>query len=300
MGIIKNDLRKNKYLYIMLLPVVLYFGLFHYQPMLGIQIAFKDYSFRKGIWSSPWVGFNHFIDFFKSYYFVRLLRNTLFISLNDLIWGFPAPIILALLINELRWNFFKRLVQSITYLPHFISLVVVAGMIKDFFSLNGLVNTFVSAFGLEKISFFLEGKYFTSIYIGSNIWQHIGWGTIIYLAALSSIDPQLYEAAKIDGAGKIRQIIHITIPGILSTIVILLILRTGRVLNVGSEKILLLYNPAIYENADVISTFVYRKGLEEANYSYATAVGFFNSVVNFIIISLTNAFSRKVSETSLW
>ncbi|MDR2786700.1 MAG: ABC transporter permease subunit [Treponema sp.] len=296
----KTDFRKNKYLYLMLLPVVVYFGLFHYQPMLGLQIAFKDYSFRKGIWASPWVGFSHFIDFFKSYYFVRLLRNTLFISLSDLIWGFPAPIILALLINELRWNFFKRAVQSITYLPHFISLVVVAGMIKDFFGLNGLANTFVSTLGLEKINFFLEGEYFVPIYIGSNIWQHIGWGTIIYLAALSSIDPQLYEAARIDGAGKIRQIIHITIPGILSTIVILLILRTGRALNVGSEKILLLYNPAIYENADVISTFVYRKGLEEANYSYATAVGFFNSVVNFIIISLTNAFSRKVSETSLW
>jgi putative aldouronate transport system permease protein len=297
---LKNDFRKNKYLYLMLLPAVVYFGLFHYQPMLGLQIAFKDYSFRKGIWGSSWVGLQHFIDFFKSYYFIRLLRNTLLISLNDLIWGFPAPIILALLINELRWNPFKRVVQSVTYLPHFISLVVVAGMIKEFFSLNGLANTFVSAMGLAKISFFLEGKYFVPIYIGSNIWQQIGWGTIIYLAALSSIDLQLYEAAKIDGAGKIRQIMHITIPGILSTIVILLILRTGKVLSVGSEKILLLYNSAIYENADVISTFVYRKGLEEADYSYATAVGLFNSAINFIVISLTNAFSRKVSETSLW
>jgi putative aldouronate transport system permease protein len=294
------DIVRNKYLYIMLIPVVIYFGLFHYQPMYGLQIAFRDYSFRKGIWGSPWVGFKNIIDFFGSYYFIRLLKNTFFLSVNDIFWGFPAPIILALLINEIKWNPFKRLVQSITYLPHFISLVVVAGMIKDFFSLNGLVNSIVVFMGGEKINFFAQSIYFMPIYVGSNIWQHIGWGTIIYLAALSSIDPELYEAAKIDGANKIRQVIHITIPGILATIVILLILRTGRMLSVGSEKVLLLYNPTLYDRADIISTFVYRKGLEEANYSYAAAVGLFNSVVNFAIISIMNRLSKRLSETSLW
>lgn len=295
-----RDLRRNRLLYLMLLPVIVYFGLFHYQPMYGLQIAFKNFSFRSGIWGSPWAGLEHIENFFGSYYFLRLLRNTFMLSVNDLLWGFPAPIMLAIMINELRWNPFKRLVQSVTYMPHFISLVVVAGMLKDFFSLNGLVNTIVTALGGEQVNFFAEGAWFTPIYVGSNIWQHVGWGTIIYLAALTGIDPELYEAAKIDGAGRLRQILHIMIPGILSTVVILLILRMGKMLSVGSEKVLLLYNPTIYEQSDIISTFVYRKGLEEANYSYAAAVGLFNSVVNFIIIMLMNRLGRKVSETSLW
>jgi putative aldouronate transport system permease protein len=295
-----KELYKNKYLYLMLLPVVAYFLIFHYQPMYGLQIAFKDYSFRRGIWGSPWVGLRYIKEFFGSYYFLRLLRNTFVISINDIIWGFPAPIILALLINEIKMNPLKRLVQSITYLPHFISLVVITGMIKDLFSLGGVVNTFLEILGSEKINFFVEGKYFMPIYVGSNIWQHLGWGTIIYLAALSAIDMEIYEAAKIDGAGKIRQIINVTIPGILPTIVILLILRTGRMLSVGSEKVLLLYNSTLYEYADIISTFVYRRGLEDGNYSYAAAVGLFNSAINFIIISMANTFSKKFSETSLW
>lgn len=297
---LKKDFRKNKNLYIMLIPVLAYFAIFHYQPMYGLQIAFKDFSFRTGIWGSKWVGFEHIKGFFGSYYFLRLLRNTFMLSANDLLWGFPAPILLALLINELKWNPFKRTVQSVTYLPHFISLVVVAGMIKDFCSLNGLVNTVITQFGGEKINFFAEGSWFMPIYVGSNIWQHIGWGTIIYLAAMTTIDPQLYEAARMDGAGKLRQIWNITIPGILATVIVLLIIRTGRMLSVGSEKVLLLYNPTIYENSDIISTFVYRKGLEEANYSYAAAVGLFNSVVNFTIIMIMNKISKKVSETSLW
>jgi putative aldouronate transport system permease protein len=297
---LKKDFHRHKYLYFMILPVAAYFAIFHYQPMYGLQIAFRDYSFRHGIWGSPWVGLTNIKEFFGSYYFIRLLRNTFFISISDIFWGFPAPIILALLINEIKSNPFKRLVQSITYLPHFISIVVVAGLIKDFCSLNGLFNNIIAGLGGEKINFFAISSWFTPIYVGSNIWQQIGWGTIIYLAALSSIDPQLYEAAKMDGANKIRQILHITIPGILSTIIILLILRTGRMLSVGSEKVLLLYNPTIYEHADIISTFVYRKGLEEANYSYAAAVGLFNSVINFVIISIMNTLSKKMSETSLW
>ena len=297
---IKKDFKRNHLLYLMLLPVILYFGMFHYQPMYGLQIAFKEFSFRTGIWGSPWVGFKYIQNFFGSYYFLRLLRNTFMLSINDLLWGFPAPIILAILINELKWNPFKRLVQSITYMPHFISLVVVAGMLKDFLSLNGLVNSIITALGGQALNFFAEGSWFTPIYVGSNIWQHMGWGTIIYLAALTGIDPELYEAAKIDGASRFRQILHIMIPGILSTVIILLILRMGKMLSVGSEKVLLLYNPTIYEHADIISTFVYRKGLEEANYSYAAAVGLFNSAVNFVIIMLMNKLSRKVSETSLW
>ncbi len=297
---VRRDFRKNSLLYLMLAPVVAYFAIFHYQPMYGLQIAFRDFSFRTGIWGSRWVGVENIRGFFESYYFVRLLRNTFFLSINDIIWGFPAPIILAVLINELKGNPFKRMVQSITYLPHFISLVVVCGMIKDFFSLNGLVNTLIVSLGGKAVNFFAEGQWFMPIYVGSNIWQHLGWGTIIYLAALTTIDPQLYEAARIDGAGRLRQIWSITIPGILATIIILLILRTGRMLSVGSEKVLLLYNPTIYEHSDIISTFVYRKGLEEANYSYAAAVGLFNSLVNFVIIMVMNKASRSVSETSLW
>ncbi|GAA0178882.1 ABC transporter permease subunit [Clostridium sediminicola] len=299
-NLFKKDLKKNKNLYIMLIPVILYYLIFHYQPMYGVQIAFKNYSFRKGILGSDWVGLTHIKSFFNSYYFVRLLRNTLTLSVNDLIWGFPAPIILALLINEIRGNRFKRLAQSITYLPHFISLVVVCGMIKDFFSINGLVNNVITHFGGQAINFFALGKYFAPIYVGTNIWQQLGWSTIIYLAALTAIDPELYEAAKIDGANKFKQILHITLPCIMGTIIILFILRTGKMLNVGSEKVLLLYNSTIYEKADIISTFVYRKGLEESNYSYAAAVGLFNSVINFILLISVNKLSKKFSDSSLW
>jgi len=297
---LKKDYKQNKYLYFMLIPVVAYFLIFYYQPMYGVQIAFKNYSFKYGIWGSPWVGLKHFKGFFDSYYFFRLLRNTLTLSLNDLVWGFPAPILLALLINEIRNNSFKRIVQSVTYLPHFISLIVVCGMLKDFFSLNGLVNNIIQQFGGEPIQFFIKADMFMPIYVGSNVWQQLGWGTIIYLSALTGIDPELYEAARMDGANKFRQIINITLPGIMSTIIILFILRTGKILTVGSEKVLLLYNPTIYEKADVISTFVYRKGLEESNYSYAATVGLFNSVINFILLIAVNNLSKKYTENSLW
>jgi putative aldouronate transport system permease protein len=268
--------------------------------MYGVQIAFKNYSFKKGILFSDWVGLTQFKSFFNSYYFIRLLKNTLTLSVSDLLWGFPAPIILALLINEIRGSRFKRIVQSVTYIPHFISLVVVCGMIKDFFSLHGLVNSIVTHFGGQAINFFSLSNYFAPIYVGTNIWQQLGWGTIIYLAALTSIDQELYEAAKIDGANKFKQILHITLPCLMATIIILFILRTGQMLNVGSEKVLLLYNSTIYDKADIISTFVYRKGLEESNYSYAAAVGLFNSVINCILLVTVNKFSKKFSETSLW
>jgi putative aldouronate transport system permease protein len=298
--IIRKDLVKNRYIYIMLLPVITYYIVFHYVPLYGAQIAFKNFTPSKGIWDSPWVGFKYFEEFFNSYYFERLLRNTVLISLYDLIFGFPAPIILALLLNEIKSNIFKRTVQTVTYLPHFISLVVICGMIIDFLARDGLVNNILNRFGIESIPFMIKPEWFRTIYVASNIWQGIGWGSIIYLAALSNIDPQLYEAATIDGAGRFRQVLHVTLPGILPTVVIMLILRLGQMLNVGSEKILLLYNTSTYETADVISTFVYRKGILEASYSYSTAIGLFNSVINFALLVIANFISRKATETSLW
>lgn len=295
-----KNIVQNKGLYLMLVPVIAYYLVFHYQPMYGLQIAFKNFSFSKGIMGSEWIGFKHFTEFFTSHYFWRLIRNTLSLSLNDLLWGFPIPIILAIMINEVRNQRYKKIVQSLTYLPHFISIVVVCSMVKDFLSLNGGVNAILGNFGIDPINFFAHGEYFSTIYVGSNIWQQLGWGSIIYLSALVNIDPQLYEAARIDGAGKLRQIISITIPCIMPTIIIMFILRTGKILTLGAEKVMLLYNPTIYEYADVISTFVYRKGLEDANYSYAAAVGLFNAVVNFIMLFSINKLSQKVSDNSLW
>jgi len=295
-----RDLKRNKLLYLMVLPVVAYYVIFDYGPMYGLQIAFKDYSPGTGIWGSPWTGFDHFIEFFNSYYFWRLIRNTVLISLYDLIFGFPAPIILALLLNELRQQLFKRVVQTISYLPHFISVVVVVGMLVDFLARDGVVNQLLSFFGVEPRSYLSEPGWFRFLYISSGIWQHIGWGSIIYLAALSNIDPTLYEAARVDGANRWRQALHITIPGIMPTVIILLILRMGSMMSVGSEKILLMYNPLTYETADVISTFVYRKGILEASYSYTTAVGLFNAVIAFSLLIISNSISKRVSETKLW
>ncbi|WP_028550125.1 ABC transporter permease subunit [Paenibacillus sp. UNC451MF] len=295
-----GDIRKNKLLYLMLIPVVLFFAIFHYVPMYGAIIAFKDYSPRLGIWGSPWVGLEHFQSFFGGLYFWRVLKNTILISLYELLFGFPAPIILALLLNEIRSSLFKRTVQTVTYMPHFISLVVVCGMIKEFTSSSGIVNDVIAYFGGERFSLLLEPEYFRTLFISSGVWQHIGWGTIIYLAALTGIDPEQYEAAKIDGAGRWKQMLHITLPGIMPTIVILIILDIGRLMNVGSEKIILLYNPSTYETADVIGSYVYRIGLQEMNYSFSSAVGLFNSVINFTLVIFSNWLSRKLNETSLW
>ena len=297
---LKSDLRRNRDLYIMLIPVVVFFLVFHYEPMYGLQIAFRDFKFSKGITGSPWIGMQNFMDFFSSHYFWRLIRNTLTLSIGDLLFGFPGPIILAIMINEVGNRAFKKSVQTIAYLPHFISLVVVCSMVKDIFSLDGLANYIVQLFGGEPINYFARGEFFAPIYIGSNLWQNIGWDCIIYLSALTMIDPQLYEAARIDGAGKLRQILSVTIPAILPTIVIMFILKTGKLMSIGQEKVMLLYNPTIYEQADIIATFVYRKGLEDANYSYAAAVGLFNSIVNFILLFGINRFSKKVTENSLW
>ncbi len=291
---------KSRYLYIMLLPTIAFYIIFHYLPMYGIIIAFKDFKASRGIVGSPWVGFKHFEQFFSSYYFFRLIRNTFLLNFYGLIFGFPAPIILAILLNELRSEKFKRFVQSVSYLPHFISVVIVVGFIVDFFSQNGIVNNFLRLFGIEPINFLIEPKWFRPLYVGSGIWQGIGWGSIIYLAAISGIDPELYEAAIIDGAGRFRKIISITIPSIAPTIIIQLIFRIGGMMSVGFEKVFLMYNASTYETADVISTFVYRSGLQRAQYSYAAAVGLFNTIINFILLIGANYISRITTESSLW
>lgn len=298
--VIVKDYKKNKWLILMALPVVAWYILFHYVPMYGVIIGFKQFSPVKGIWGSPWVGLQHFHDFFNSISAWRVIRNTLLINFYQLIFGFPAPIILALLLNEIKNKAFKKTIQTVTYLPHFVSTVVICGMIIDFFAKSGLINDIIAFFGGSRTMFMVEEGWFRTIYVSTGIWQGIGWGSIIYLAALTAIDTELYEAVTIDGAGRWKQFIHITLPGIAPTIVILLIMNIGRMMSEGYEKIILLYNPSTYETADIISSYVYRRGLVEANYSFSAAVGLFNSIVNLILIVTANYTSRKVNETSLW
>ncbi|MBW7453059.1 ABC transporter permease [Paenibacillus sepulcri] len=295
-----RDFLVNRYLYVMMLPVIAYYAVFHYAPMYGVLIAFKDYSPMKGIMGSEWVGLAHFKAFFDSYYFLRVLKNTIVISLYSLIFEFPAPILLALMINEIRSKAYKKIVQSVTYMPYFISMIVIAGLIRDFTDSRGVINTIYMFFGGDGTAMLQHPDLFRPIYILSEIWQKVGWESIIYLAALMGIDQEQYEAARIDGAGRLKQIWYVTLPGILPTIVILFILRMGNLLNVGFEKIILLYNPVIYENADVISSFVYRKGLLEFSWSYSTAVGVFNSIINLMLLVMANWISRRVSNNSLW
>ena len=297
------DFQKNKAVYFMFLPVVVFYLIFHYYPMSGIILAFKDFKPVLGIWGSPFTGdygFEHFLAFFGSSFFGRTITNTILISLYQLIFGFPMPIILALMLNELRSPKFKKVMQTITYFPHFISTVVVCGMLTDFCLSDGLFNQITGFFGVPSVSMLSEPKLFRTIYVASGIWQSMGWDSIIYLAAIAGIDTQLYEAASLDGAGRFKKIWHITLPGIKGTVVILFIMAIGKMMSVGSEKILLLYNPSTYKTADVISTYVYRKGLLDQDYSYSTAVNLFNSVINFALVFCANALSRKLTETSLF
>ncbi|WP_028544631.1 ABC transporter permease [Paenibacillus taiwanensis] len=291
---------QNWELYLFIAPAFLYFLIFHYGPMYGIQIAFKNFIPTKGIWGSPWVGFDHFTRFFESYYFWDLLWNTLSISLYELAVGFPLPIILALAFNEVKDGFFKRSVQTITYAPHFISVVVMAGIIITFLSPStGIINHIIQFLGFDPVNFLTEPAWFKTLYVLSGVWQGTGWGTIIYLAALSGVDPQLHEAAIVDGASRFKRILHINIPAITPTITILLILNMGSILGVGFEKILLLQNSLNMGASDVISTFVYRSGLVDAQYSFSTAVGLFNSVVNAILLITVNQIARRTGN-SLW
>ncbi len=293
-------MKKNYSLYLLILPVIAFYVIVHYVPMYGAIIAFKNYSPAKGILGSAWCGLKNFKEFFGSVYFSRTLINTLRISSLGIVFGFTAPIVLALFINELRSRAYSRIVQTVTYLPHFISLVVICGLLSDFCATDGVITDICVKLGMERQNMLRVPEYFTSIYIASDVWQTVGWGSIIYLAALSGIDSSLYEAAKIDGANRWKQILHVDIPGIMPTIITLLILKMGSIMSVGYEKIILLYNPLTMEKADVISSFVYRKGLLEANYGYSTAVGLFNSVINMMFVVSANMISRKLNGTSLW
>ncbi len=297
-----RDLKRNYEIYLILVPVIVFYLIFSYAPMGGLAIAFQDWRPGRAMFGegARWVGLKHFKDFFGSYYFVRVLRNTVTISVSSLAFGFPAPIILALMLNELKSKYYARAVQTVVYLPHFISMVVLCGMINLFVRDNGVITQVLGFFGFPKQNMLLNPDLFVPIYVISGIWSGVGWGSIIYLAALSGVDQQLYEAAEIDGAGKWMQTIHITLPCIVPTIIIQFIMRTGQILSVGQEKIILLYNETIYDKADVISSFVYRKGLLESNWSYSTAVGLFNSVINFALVTVVNKISSTVSETSLW
>lgn len=297
---VKKDWKRNRSLYILVIPVLIFYLIFHYKPMYGAIIAFKDYTPALGVSGSPWVGIKNFTRFFTEPYFERLLRNTLLISIYNLIFGFPAPIILALLLNEVRAKKFKSLAQTITYLPHFISLVVVTGMITNFCMTSGLFNDIIELFGGKRSPLLQNPYLYRPIYVASSIWQEIGWGSIIYLSALSGVDSQLYEAASIDGAGKWKQLIHVTMPAIMPTIIIMLILKMGSLMSLGYEKTILLYNPSTYETADVISSYIYRVGIGEQNWSYSTAIGLFNSVVNCMLLIITNKISKRCSDTSLW
>lgn len=297
---IKKEWKKNNCLYIMAIPIILYFVLFKYVPMFGLTIAFKNFSVAKGVFGSEWVGLKYFQEFFQSVYFSRIMINTLMISIMCICIGFPIPIIFALLLNEIRSRKFKSIVQTASYLPHFISMVVICGMITDFFSTDGLITMIISRFGGANMNYIGDAGYFRRIYVLTDVWQSFGWGSIIYLAALTGIDEQLYEAARIDGAGRWKQMIHITLPGIANTIIIMLIMRLGRILSVGYEKIILLYTPQTYEVADIISSYTYRMGILNGKYGYSSAVGLFQSVINVIILLSANALSKKFTDMSLF
>lgn len=295
-----RDFKKNKYNYLIMLPVLIWLILFCYKPMYGIVIAFQRYRPVLGISGSKWVGFENFIRFFKDPFFWRVVGNTLRINLWSLVFAFPAPILLALLLNEVKVSWFKRTIQTITYLPHFIATMVICSLLTRFCQSDGAISLIVQFFTGEKKNLLMQPEWFAPIYIGSGIWQQIGWGSILYLAALSGIDQEQYEAAKIDGAGRLQQMRYITLPGILPVVTIQLIMRMGSILKVGYEKILLLYNELTYEVADVISTYVYRQGLVGGEYSYSTAVDVFNSLIGIVFLVLTNKICKKLGQSGLF
>jgi len=296
----REAIRKDWQLYSLALIPILFFLIFRYLPMLGNVIAFRRFVPGGSIFGESWVGFRYFTMFITDPAFWQVFRNTFVLGGLTLLFCFPLPIILALLLNEVRKKFFKGFVQSVSYLPHFLSIVIVGGMILQLTSIDGTINQIIEAFGGDAIAFMQDPGWFRTIYVTSEVWQTVGWGTILYLAALTTIDQQLYEAARIDGAGKLRQTWHVTLPGIRPTMVTLLILNIGTFMAVGFEKILLIYNPLLYPTADVISTYLYRIGLESNNFSYAAAIGLFESVIGLTLILTANAISRRVVGTGLW
>lgn len=297
---VMRSLRKDWQLYTFLILPVVYLFVFQYLPMIGNIIAVRRFVPGGSMFGEDFVGFRYFQMFMNDNTFWRVFNNTLRLGGLTLLFNFPIPIIFALLLNEIKSTKFKRFVQTASYLPHFISMVIVAGMIMELLASNGVVNQIISFFGGDPILFMQEAKWFGTIYVGSEIWQRTGWGAILYLAALTNIDPNLYEAAAIDGASRLKQTWHVTLPGIMPTVVTLLILNIGSFMNVGFEKVFLLYNPLTYETADVISTYLYRIGLGSANFSYATAIGLTQSVIGFILVMGANLLSRKVTDRSLW
>ncbi len=290
----------QRYLVFLALPAVLVVFVFNYIPIYGIVISFQNFSVGRGVWGSPWVGLHWFERFFSNPLSGRLIRNTFLLGFLSLVITFPLPIILALSLNEIRSTAFKRSIQTISYLPYFISTVIIVGMLKDFSSAGGLFNRLIIMLGGDRTLFFSRPEWFRPLFIGSEVWQTVGWGSIIYLAALAGVDPQLYESAVLDGAGRWRQLWHITLPSILPTVSILFILRSGAFFAVDFQKVLLMYNPLTYETADIISTFVYREGIENARFSYSAAVGLLLSVMAFVFLSASNALSRRLSGNSLW
>ncbi|HZG57026.1 ABC transporter permease [Paenibacillus sp.] len=296
-----KHLKRDRQLLLLFIPCIVFYALFRYGPLYGMIIAFKDYSVFQGILASEWVGLKHFIKFFSGPDFWLLFRNTLLLGFYSLIFGFPFPILLAIMLNEVRLNGFKKAIQTLSYLPAFLSVVIISSMIIDFLSPSGgIVNRVLAALGFEKIYFLIESEWFRPIYVLSDIWASVGYEAIIFLAAIAGISPTLYEAARVDGASRWQTMRHITLPGLLPTILIMFILKTGSMIRIGYEKVLLLYNPTTYDVADVFSTFVYRKGLLEANYSYAAAVGLFEALVAMIMLLGANFLSRRLGGNGLW
>lgn len=293
-------MKKNYVLYLLLLPAVIYIILFHYAPMYGIQMAFRDYVPAKGMWGSDWAGLKHFSNFFHSYYFGRLMKNTLLLSFYQLVAGFPVPILLALVFNYTTLKKLGKFGQTITFMPHFISTVVLVGMLYVFLGTSGIVNQIIKLLGGSEVAFWGEAGFFRHIYVWSDVWQNMGWNAVIYITALAGVSPELHEAAIMDGATKIQRIFHVDFPALLPTMVTLLILNTGSVLNVGFEKAYLMQNDINVTVSEIISTYVYRTGLLGAQFSYSTAIGLFNNIINFVLLLLVNKASKKVSGTGLW
>lgn len=298
---LRRTVVRDRYLILLVAPALVYYVLFHYMPMYGALISFVEFTPGRGIFESPFVGFKHFRTFFESIFFWRLIRNTFVLSGLFIIFGFPAPVVFALILNDVRHPTHKKVFQTISYMPYFISLVVVVGIVFNLFSVTqGVVNNALDALGFDRIEFLSDPNWFRPLYVGSSVWQTYGWNSIVYLAALTSIDPTLYEAATIDGASRFQQVIHVSIPSILPMMAIILLLMIGRVMSVGFEKVILMYSPATYETGDIISSYVYRRGILGAQYSFGAAVGLFNSVVNLVILLFFNRLSRRLTEVSLW
>lgn len=296
----KTEIRNNKWLYLMFVPVFVWYLLFAYFPMGGMVIAFQKYNIVKGMFASKWVGWQNFQTLFQDPYFFRLFRNTLLMNVYGILFGFPLPIVLAIAFNEIRRKKLKKITQTISYLPYFISSVVVMSMVIQFVSVDGLINSLRGLFGLEGIHFLQVPKYFRTIFISTGIWQGTGFGAIIYMAALAGISQDQYEAATVDGAGKLQKMLYITLPGLAPTIVVMLLINLGSILNVGHERIILLYNPAIYETADVFNSYIYREGILNHRYSYTQALSMFQNVVGFILVYTANKITRKLDGTTLW